>query len=607
MPGFNASRRGFLKKTAGAAVMVAGSPEGAPAAPPSVAVDTAREATLAVTGKRVTVRTSRMEAVLDSGRLTSLRDLHSGEEYLESDSTTRNTLELVYPHKNVVEIGASDLGEAVVRQVSPLKAEVRYQSYKGDGVVTISVCPRTEDLLIEPSAYSSRPGVRACRWNIRGVRPDLELVAPFFQGVKLPLSDPLIRDSHWTWPMYWEAGLAILQSGSSGFWIHARDDRYRYKALKVGGPDEPHAIGLDTEAYGPLDDNLAAGGLTWRINVFQGDWTAPSREYRRWLWEAYGLAEEEQRRKDWIRQVRLAVSWCPGNIDILEALARRVAPETVLIHYPRWRTDPYDENYPTYRPAEKAREFVGKGTAMGYRIMPHFNAIDMDPTHPVYPRIRDFQYRTLETRDLWGWSWFDGKPMGVPESNAARIKYRDKKVMVKVHPGLSLWRSILGESVAEVSRELALESAFLDVTLTTGNLHNCLVEGMTSSEGMNRLIHHVAGLGEGLVVGGEGLNEITFQGLSFAQAHLFMSWQSSVEGLERTGGCALNELLFGRLCRTFGYSGLGGRNDAEILRSRIHREHEAIPTITIRSADDIARPNPTVGGILEEAGDRGGS
>ena len=102
---------------------------------------------------------------------------------------------------------------------------------------------------------------------------------------------------------------------------------------------------------------------------------------------------------------------------------------------PHWRTDPYDENYPTYRPSEKAREFIGKGSAMGYRVMPHFNAIDMDPTHPVYPRIRDFQYRTLETRDLWGWGWFEGKPMGVPESNAARLEHRDKKVMVKVHPG----------------------------------------------------------------------------------------------------------------------------------------------------------------------------
>ena len=88
---------------------------------------------------------------------------------------------------------------------------------------------------------------------------------------------------------------------------------------------------------------------------------------------------------------------------------------------------------------------------------------------------------------------------------------------------------------------LDLETVFLDVTLVSQNLHNCFVEGLTSSEGMLRLIDHVGGLGRGLVVGGEGRNEVTARGLSFAQAHLFRSWQENAEGLERTGGCALGE------------------------------------------------------------------
>jgi hypothetical protein len=542
-----------------------------------------------------------MEAILDSGRLTSLKNRQSGEEYLEPGSKTRRTLDLVYPHRETVVIGESDLGETAVRQVSPLRAEVLFQSYKGDGVVTISVCPKTEDLLIEPSAYSSRPGVRACRWNIHGIKPNLELVAPFFQGTQLPLTDSLIQGSFWAWPMSWEAGMAIFQSRSSGFWLHARDNRYRYKALTVGGSAEPNSIGLDTEAYGPLDDNLAAGNLTWRINLFEGDWKVPAAEYRDWLWEAYNLAQEEQRRKAWMRKIRLALSWCRGDTQLLDALAKRVDPETVLIHYSQWRTDPYDENYPTYQPSEKAKEFISKGSKMGFKIMPHFNSIDMDPTHPVYPRIRDFQYRRLERKDLWGWSWFGSGPKGVPESNEARLKYQGNKVMVKVHPGLSTWRSILVNSMQEASQELALQSAFIDVTLTTGNLHNCLVEGMTSSEGMNRLIHQVGELGNGLVVGGEGLNETTFQGLSFAQVHLFRSWQSSIKGLERTGGCPLNDFLFGKLCRAFGYSHLGGKDDAEILRSKIHLEHNAIPTITVRSPEEILNPNPTIESILKEA------
>ncbi|MBN1464827.1 hypothetical protein JXA02_03635 [candidate division KSB1 bacterium] len=118
---------------------------------------------------------------------------------------------------------------------------------------------------------------------------------------------------------------------------------------------------------------------------------------------------------------------------------------------------------------------------------------------------------------------------------------------------------------------------------------------------MRKLIRHVAELGEGLVVGGEGLNEITMQGQSFAQAHLFKSWQESIQGLDRTGGCNLNERLFGKLCRTIGYSGLSGRTANEELRMRMHLDHGAIPTVTIRSAADITHPNPAVKRMLELA------
>ena len=174
--------------------------------------------------------------------------------------------------------------------------------------------------------------------------------------------------------------------------------------------------------------------------------------------------------------------------------------------------------------------------------------------------------------------------------------------MVKVHPGLSMWRSILGQSILDAARELNLDTVFIDVTLVSHNLHNCFVEATTPTEGMNKIIHHVASLGDGLVVGGEGLNEITMQGLSFAQAHLFKSWHSSIEGLERTGGCNLNDFLFGKLCRTFGYSNLSGHNEEQTLRMKMHLEHGAIPTVTIRSAKDIESPNPAVKQMLDLAG-----
>jgi len=391
-----------------------------------------------------------------------------------------------------------------------------------------------------------------------------------------------------------------------GFWIRTEDTRYRYKALHVGSAQEPMSLGFDTEAYGPVDENLSAGGLTWRINCFTGDWRVPAAAYRDWLWRAYALDRREQARPSWVHDVALGVSWCPTQPDVLDALAGVLAPGRVLLHLPNWRTDAYDENYPTYVASDASRTFVQKAQTMGFRVMPHFNSIDMDPSHPAYHFIRDFQYRDIETRRVLGWSWYERRVIGVPESNNNRIGHRDKKVMVKVHPGLSMWRSILGENMLKATQQLNLETVFIDVTLTTYNLYNSLVEGMTSTEGMHRLIDQVAGLGRGLVVAGEGLNEITMQGQCFAQAHLFKSWQSNAEGLERTGGCPLNELLFGRLCRTIGYSALSGRDAAEELRMRIHEEHEAIPTITLRSAAEILQPNRAVKRALDRARETAG-
>jgi hypothetical protein len=544
--------------------------------------------------------TPTLTAKIEKGLLTSLKSKASSEEYLVGFDTAKfDALQLVYSRGETVDVGEQKFGKVETRKVSDLRAEVIFQNWDGDGVIVVSLDPASGDLLMEPSAFSSRPGVRSCRWRLKGLRRDLKLVAPFFQGVSLNLDDTLIRSSHWAWPQAWEAGLAILQASTGGFSVHTQDSRYRYKALHVGSGDDPYMLGLDTEAYGPLDDNLAAGGLTWRINVHQGDWKVPAERYRSWLWEAFSLAREERRREPWLQALGMAISWCPGDIAILEALAQKADPQKVLIHFSNWRTDGYDENYPTYVASERASAFLARALELGYHVMPHFNIVETDPNHPVYPLVRDFQYRDIETKKLYGWSWVNSRAIGVPESNASRLNHRREKVMVKIHPGLAAWRSILCSRIQEAASKHALRDVFVDVALNTFNLHNCLVESMTSTEGVNRLVHQIADLG--LSVGAEGLNETFFQGLSFAQVHLFRNPRAAMEGLERTGGCPLNNFLFGKLCRSFGYTGLAGRNADEDLRARVHESNGTLPTITIRSAADIANPTPAVKRAIDSA------
>ncbi len=544
----------------------------------------------------IQVETRTLSAILVRGVLTALTSKLDGERYVRVEEPPASALKLVYANQGAVDVVGELAATVTAHRLNDHAAEFRFHGWDADGVLAVSEDAETGDLIVEPAAASSRPGVMAVRWSLPGVRPSLDLVAPFFQGVRLKLDDPLL-ERRWFWPQFWEAGLAILQGEAGGFWVHCQDDRYRYKALDIHGG----LLGFETDAYGPVDTSLGAGGLAWRINVYEGGWEVPAGAYRDWLWDAYGLQQAEAARKPWMGDIRFALSWYNGDPAILDALARRLDPYTVLLHYSNWRTDAYDENYPTYEPSADARALFEKANAMGFHVMPHCNSVDMDPTHPAYAVLRDFQYRDIQSKGLLGWGWdpATGRVLGVPNSNEALSHNRARKVMIKVHPGLSMWRSILADRIRGAVIEAGTDTVFIDVTLCSFNLHNCLVESTTSSEGMKRLIAQIAGIEDGLAVGGEGLNEITMQGLTFAQAHLFASWHASADGLARCGGCALNDFLFGRLCRTFGYSGLSGRNEAEALRMRIHEEHNAIPTVTISSAEEIDQPNAAVQRALD--------
>src|SRR2546423_76176 len=114
-------------------------------------------------------------------------------------------------------------------------------------------------------------------------------------------------------------------------------------------------------------------------------------------------------RPGWVGRPGLANRWGALGPGLPGPRAPRFNPAHVLLHIPNWRTDGYDQNYPTFAPSEQGRTFIEKAQAMGFRAMPHFNSIDMDPTHPTYTYLRDFQYRDVETRRLQGWTWVNNQ------------------------------------------------------------------------------------------------------------------------------------------------------------------------------------------------------
>lgn len=557
---------------------------------------------ITVLGNMITAKTKTLEAVFDCGVLVSL-SAKNGATHLKTGLDAAEGLELVYSQGETVPVTRTGWGTVESVSLSDTSAQVLLHAWDAEGVVMISEDEETGALLIEPEAYSARSGVTGCRYTLSGIAEGLRIATSVYQGIDMELDDPILKKRYFAWPMYWEAALAIFHNGENGFWVHTEDTAFRYKGLYTGAGADGRDVGFVTEAYGPAHANLSAGGVVWRLNVFEGTWREPAKEYKAWLYRAYSLGEREKARAPWMNDIKMGISWCPTNLALLDALAAKTDPKKVLLHLPNWRVYKYDQNYPDFTPSKEGIAFVKRATELGFHVMPHANVNDMDPSMPEYRLVGDFKYRQFESGRFLGWGWHEGRVLGVPSANKALAENRDKNVMVKIHPGLAMWRAILADRVKKAHLALGRETdiMFLDVTLVSLNMENCLVDSMTSSEGMKRILDHVATVDGGIALGGEGLNEITMQSLTFAQAHLFDSHQGSAGALARCGGCDLNTLLFGSLCRTIGYSGLDGASEGTRLRMRIHEEHGAIPTITISGPDEITNPNDAVRAVLEGA------
>ena len=117
-----------------------------------------------VTGDLIRVETPTLEAELERGRLVSLVRRSDGREFLERGPAGEAApLELVFAGGDVTPLGGRPGDSATSRRVTGARAEVRFETWNGEGVLAIGEDEETGDLLIEPSACSSRPGLMACR------------------------------------------------------------------------------------------------------------------------------------------------------------------------------------------------------------------------------------------------------------------------------------------------------------------------------------------------------------------------------------------------------------------------------------------------------------
>ncbi|MBM3213325.1 hypothetical protein FJZ36_00190 [Candidatus Poribacteria bacterium] len=532
--------------------------------------------------------TDRFVARFEGGALISLVSRGTGTEWCRNGEAPF-PVEIYYAQGD--SYGRDKHQRITVKLLSELAARIVFIGNDTDRELFVRLDPSTGDLCVTPSAQGARRGIVSARWNVPFAK-EAALILPCVNGIRVDSDREFPRNDRFPWPFRWNAQLAVAEMGRESLMIHAEDTSYKFKALNLNRREGASTLGFESEQPGPVWQNRNAGGVEWRVNVYDGDWRAPVARYRAWMNRTYSLAAKRASRPDWVDGIRFSIGWASPNVAVLDAFARIFPPNQTLIHLSNWRTSAYDVDYPDYVPTDDTRAYLAKANEMGFKVMPHFNYFALDEDHAVYGKVRDWQIRGAYRNDPQGWYW-------PPESH-------DYTRMGFIHPGLGSWRRTIIDASLEAARDLQAPAIFIDQTLCTWNTDNGLVEGMTTPEGMWRMQEEYVAVQPDLVLAGEGLTEISFQRECFAQAHIHDGWGDlRDEHIPAAHGiCA--ELWRGHT-RFVGYYHLHPTQKDAHIAIEVYRRMGAIPTLICNEPSLITLDQPIVKRLIELAAGNDGA
>lgn len=537
---------------------------------------------LDVQENRLTIKTATVEAVFEGPVLRSLRPAGSEVEFIQPDAPGPG-VDLMYLDWSTV--GTDKQQTITIRKLSPLAARIDVIGADTDRTLTIVADADTGDIRITPDGLSNRRTLRVVRWTL-AAHPEVTAFLPCVNGLEVRPDRPHPPTRRFGWPFEWNAQLAILQRGESCVMIHCEDQAYQFKALQLTRHEGRFDLGFETEPPGPLWDNRTAGGIEWRLNAYRGDWKVPAARYKEWMERAYDLPGKRKHRPAWVKDITFTIGWAGANPAMLDALASVHPPSRTLIHLSDWRTDKYDLNYPEYVPTQRTLEYMIKARDMGFHVMPHFNYYCVWYQHPFFQKVRDFQIRTVEQNRPDGWHW-------PPDTH-------DYTRMAYIHPGLGTWRSKLIEVVGEACEKTGTDIAFIDQTLCTWNSDNGTVQGLNTIQGMRQIQEAFAAVHPGLVLAGEGLNEISFQRQCFAQAHIFEGW-GKLEQKHVDAQHDICQFLWGDHTRLVGYYHVSPGNEDFDKGIATYERMGALPTLVTGNPKELLEPSPLTRQVLEQA------
>ena len=449
----------------------------------------------------VLAETDRYVARFENGVLTDFHNKLTNETYTQGDSEALTRLKAgrnLITHNTTPE----------VKRLSPLECQLIYQdswSTPRENEVMLHLFIRidtdTGDLLIHQAGFSETGGIERIMWGFANLSETVvDVIAPVTGG------QILVNPDRYHYPRKWETPLAILQGGRGGVFVHSDDTQFRFKTLEYeseGGDD--FALNFWEVPHAPFEPVKQVRTATWHLNAYQGDWQVPALLYREWMHEGLQPVDRTEM-PAWVSDIDLIIFHSVIDVGILPKLNQLINAEKTLIHVHQWRYGGHDQDLPNYASDAVKPEFhvfVEEAHRYGFKVMAHVNMLGVSPYHPLYVEFEKYQVREPGTGHKMGWYW--DHPATDPDRHAF------------INPASRSFRKLLIETFKGVQDIYKVDAFHLDISSFIINDNNGLVDGLTMAEGNILLHQELRAAIPNIVLGGEGLNEVTFLHESFAQ------------------------------------------------------------------------------------------
>ncbi len=536
---------------------------------------------LTVEGDTATFTTAQMIVVVSKGQVTKIFNRLTGADYLVPVASRSSIPEvstgLIYAEPSVSETGQrpnvigptlTKAGEAILspkllgidklpqasfHQIDPLSVQYDFGSSNKDSLLTIvySLEPETGDVVVRQTASGVRHGLSAIRWGLGPVVCRGSLLLPAFNGIKatVPANQYKFESSTWSWPMGWQIPLIIFADKVGGFWVHTEDTSGKFKEFAYQqNADKNWQVAFTTINQAPFEPYVSGESVSWRINTFVGEWTAPVDRYKKWAYQAFEIAEKNKYRPKWVDDIKLVIKhadYIPDEeiIPFLDALEKYAKPSETLLFLTNWKDSEEKQPIPYWLPNSRGIKFVKEARRRGFRVMYFANYIGIMPNNARFADFKDHIIRDPYSGKMEGWNlegeWVKWNLRGdhSPDSNV---------MLYYVNPAYKPWRDFQIDQFKRLFAESPGDGLFLDQAFLLFNDGNGTIDGLNTIKANLEFHREVAEALPGVALGGESVNEITMQYESFCELHfLSLDLKNGANGEPR--GWSLDSAAFDRM------------------------------------------------------------